>query len=84
METPRELIRAVYAAEEGDVVVSTQESPIFELGDNFVIAVLTEVTEEGVAVLEDVRARVELSVIKEKKAEVLAEKANAAKKTNHS
>jgi peptidyl-prolyl cis-trans isomerase D len=78
LESPRELIRAIYSAEEGDVVVSTQESPIFELGDNFVIVVLTEVTEEGVAVLEDVRARVELAVVKEKKAEFLAEKANAA------
>lgn len=78
LEKPRELIRAVYNAEEGDVVVSTQESPIFELGDIFVIAVLTEVTEEGVAAFEDVRARVELSVTKEKKAEMLLAKANAA------
>ncbi|NQU54459.1 MAG: SurA N-terminal domain-containing protein [Bacteroidetes bacterium] len=78
LENSRELIRAAYSAEEGDIIISSQESPIFELGDNFVVAVLTEVTEEGVATLADVKARVELSVIKEKKAELLIEKANAA------
>ena len=78
LENARALIRAAYKAEEGDVIISSQESPIFELGDNFVIAILSEVTEEGVATFNDVKARVELSVIKEKKAEYLVEKANTA------
>jgi len=78
LENARALIRAAYKAEEGDVIFSSQESPIFELGDNFVIAILTKVTDEGVAVFDDVRARVELGAIKEKKAEYLAEKANTA------
>ncbi|MDX1283394.1 MAG: peptidylprolyl isomerase, partial [Draconibacterium sp.] len=78
LENARLLIRAAYEANEGDIILSMQESPIFELGDNFVIAVLTEATDEGVASFDDVRARVELSVIKEKKAELLIEKANAA------
>ena len=77
LESSRTLIRAAYEAEEGDIIISSQESPIFELGDNFVIAVLTDATDEGVAVFEDVREIVELSVIKEKKAEYLVEKANA-------
>ncbi len=78
LENPRTLIRAAYKAEEGEVIMSSQESPIFEMGDNFVIAVLTKVTEEGIATFDDVSARVELSVVKEKKAEYLVEKANAA------
>ncbi len=78
LENARALIRAAYTADEGDVIISSQESPIFELGDNFVIAILTDVTEEGVANFDDVRARVELGAVKDKKAEYLAEKANAA------
>ncbi|MCK5729951.1 MAG: SurA N-terminal domain-containing protein [Draconibacterium sp.] len=78
LENARNLIRAAYTADEGDVIISSQESPIFELGDNFVVAILTEVTEDDVAVFEDVKARVELSVIKEKKAEYINEKVNIA------
>jgi len=78
LEFARQLIRSAYEAKQGDVIISSQESPIFELGDNFVIAVLTEATDEGIATFEDVRARVELGVIKEKKSEYLVEKANAA------
>ncbi len=77
LENARTLVKSAYEAEEGDII-SSKESPIFELGDNFVIAVLTYVTEEGIAAFEDVRSRVELNVIKEKKAEYLVEKANAA------
>lgn len=78
LEKARPLIRAAYKADEGEVIVNSQESPIFELGDNFVIAILTKVTDEGVATFDDVRARVELGAVKDKKAEYLAEKANAA------
>ena len=78
LENARALIRAAYKADEGDIIISSQESPIFELGDNFVIAILTKVTDDGVAVFDDVRARVELGAVKDKKAEYLAEKANAA------
>lgn len=78
LENARTLVRAAYEAEENTILMTTQGSPIFELGDNFVIAVLSQVTEEGVAPLEDVKPRVELAVTKEKKAEVLKEKASAA------
>ncbi|MCG6189020.1 peptidylprolyl isomerase [Maribellus maritimus] len=78
LENPRQLIRAAYEAEEGDIIFSQEETPIFELGDNFVIAALTNITEEGIAPLDDVQARVELAVTKEKKAELLKEKAAAA------
>ena len=78
LENARQLIRAAYEANENDILQTTQESPIFELGDNFVIAVLIEATEEGVASFEDVKARVELAVTKEKKAEYLVAEANKA------
>lgn len=78
LENARPLIRAAYEAEVGDILQTTQGSPIFELGDSYVIAVLAQATEKGVAPFESVRARVELAVSKEKKAEYLVEKANKA------
>ena len=82
LENSRSLIRAAYTANVGDILQTTQESPIFELGDNFVIAVLAEATEKGIAPFEDVKARVELAVLKEKKAELLVQKAKDALKVN--
>lgn len=78
LENARQLVRSAYEADENAILQTTQGSPIFELGDNFVIAVLVQVTEKGIAPMEDVKPRVELAVSKEKKAEVLVEKAKAA------
>ncbi len=78
LENARILVRAAYEAEQNDILKTTQGSPIFELGDNFVIAVLTNITEEGASPFEQVRARVELAVAKEKKAEYLADKVASA------
>ncbi|WP_372649265.1 peptidylprolyl isomerase [Draconibacterium sp.] len=78
LEDARTLIRAAYEAEVNDILTNNQDSRIFELGDNFVIAILASKTEKGIAPFEDVKARVELAVTKEKKAELLVEKAEAA------
>ncbi|MBT6763531.1 MAG: peptidylprolyl isomerase, partial [Prolixibacteraceae bacterium] len=82
IENARILIRAAYESKEGEIILSQQGSPIFELGDNFVIAILAEATDEGIAPFDDVRERVELSVLKEKKAEYLVEKANSVLEGN--
>ncbi|HKI87767.1 MAG TPA: peptidylprolyl isomerase [Draconibacterium sp.] len=76
IENSRNLIRAAFDTKEGQIIVSQEGTPIFELGDNFVIAALTKVTEKGIAPFEDVKDRVELSVLKEKKAEFLEQKVN--------
>lgn len=78
LENARILIRAAYEAETGDILATTQGSPIFELGNNFVIGILTKATEEGVSTFEEAKTRVELAVMKEKKAEYLSKKADAA------
>ena len=67
LESPRQLIRWAFTANKDDI------SPIFEFGNRFVIAVLTEVREEGPAPLDQVRIEVELNVKKEKKAQLLSE-----------
>ncbi len=78
LESPRELIRWVYNADEGDV------SSVFELGNKFVIAHVTAVREDGIAPLEQVKNDVELNVIKEKKAEELSSGLAAQVKENKS
>ncbi len=78
LENARILIRAAYEADKGDILVTSQESPIFELGNNFVIAVLTKATDEGISTFEEAKTRVELAVIKQKKTDYLVKKAAAA------
>jgi len=78
LENARILIRAAYEAKTGNILTTTQGSPIFELGNNFVIGILTKATEEGISTFEESKTRVELAVTKEKKAEYLSKKAAAA------
>jgi peptidyl-prolyl cis-trans isomerase D len=78
LENARVLIRAAYEADKGDILATTQGSPIFELGDNFVIAVLTKATEEGESTFEEAKTSVELAVTKEKKTEYLVKKVSGA------
>jgi len=78
LENARILIRAAYEAKTGNILTTTQGSPIFELGNNFVIGILTKATEEGISTFEEAKTRVELAVTKEKKAEYLSKKAAAA------
>lgn len=72
LEQSRELVRWAFKEEEGTV------SKPFEFDNKFVVATLTEVREEGIAPLEQVKEQVEKAVIKEKKAERLIQDFNAA------
>ncbi|HOI50228.1 MAG TPA: peptidylprolyl isomerase, partial [Prolixibacteraceae bacterium] len=78
LDNPRPLVRAAFEAEKGNILKSTDGSPIFEFGDNFVVGTLVEATQEGIAPFTAVRDRVELAVRKEKKGELLAEKIKTA------
>ena len=78
LENARLLVRAANDAKVGEIILSLEGTPIFELGDNYVIAVLTGKTEKGIAPFEDVRGSIEVNVTKNKKAELLVEKANRA------
>lgn len=71
LESPRELIRWAYKAEKGDV------SPLFEIGNKYVFANMTQIKNKGTLALEYVKAEVEAGVKKDKKAEMLKEKLNA-------
>ena len=75
LENPRELVRWAFKAELNNV------SSVFELGDNFVVATLTDVREEGYAPLEKVKNDVMVMAIREKKAEMLSAKMTDALKS---
>ena len=78
LDQSRQLVRAAFTVEKGDMLVNNEGSTIFEFGNKFVIGVLTGATEEGASTFEEAKSRVELAVRKEKKAQILAEKLQAA------
>jgi len=78
LDNPREIIRWAFKAKTGEV------SNVFELGENFVVATLSEVREEGIAPLSQVRDQVKVAVIREKKSELLSQKIKDAMKSTQS
>ncbi|WP_016777647.1 SurA N-terminal domain-containing protein [Anaerophaga thermohalophila] len=78
LESPRQMVKWAFEAEKGDM------SPIFEFGDQFVIAVLTNITEEGDMPLSEVRNRIERQLINEKKKEKLIEQLKEQKESGKS
>lgn len=78
MTGSRSLVRAAFDAKVGSILKNFDESPIFEFGDNFIVAVLVKATEEGPAPFENVRTRVELAVQNQKKGDILVERIKKA------
>lgn len=73
MENARELVRQTYLSEKPEQVILTNEGAnIFDAGNKFTIAVLTEINEEGVAPVEKVANTIRLELIRKKKADILA------------
>jgi peptidyl-prolyl cis-trans isomerase D len=72
------MVRRIYLAESLGVVKTNDESIIFENGDKYTIAVLTEISEEGVAPINQVASEIKRILVQKKKAELLTkELANA-------
>jgi len=69
LDSPREVVRWMYneKTKKGDV------SDAFELGNKFIVAVLTEIRPKGIAPLELVRDQVEPKAKEKKKGEMFAE-----------
>jgi peptidyl-prolyl cis-trans isomerase D len=78
LESSRQLVRAAFTAEQGKMCVNNEGSTIFEFGNKFVVAAMTQATEEGASTFEEAKIRVELVVRKEKKAQMLAGKLKSA------
>jgi peptidyl-prolyl cis-trans isomerase D len=78
LDNPREVIRWAFKSKKGSV------SDVYELGENFVVASLSEVREEGFAPLSQVKEEIKLKVINEKKGELLSKKIQTAIKGGQS
>lgn len=74
LENPRELVRWVYDADEGDV-----SSQVFDTGNKFVVAKVIQINEEGTQPLEDVKKQIEQAVRDRVKGNILAEKMDKAR-----
>jgi peptidyl-prolyl cis-trans isomerase D len=81
LEYPREFIRSIYTTDNNEIITS-QNNPIFELGERFIIGFVSDVKEEGFAAFEQVEPQLMVQVKKEKKAELLVEKFNEILKDN--
>lgn len=73
LENPRSLIISLFAAEEGKIILDPSEQAVFEISDKYVVAFCTSVQEEGIAPLKDVENDIRFAVLKEKKAEIIAD-----------
>ncbi|WP_317042931.1 peptidylprolyl isomerase [Arcticibacter eurypsychrophilus] len=73
IENPRELVRWAFEAKEGDMT-----EKVYELGDRFVVARMTDIRPVGILPLEKVKKQIEPMVRNRVKANMLAEKFEAA------
>lgn len=79
MDNARELIRQAYLSKEaGKVLRNNEDANIFDTGNKFTIAVLTDVQEEGVAPVNNVAAAIKRELIRKKKAEILEKELQSA------
>ncbi|HON17879.1 MAG TPA: SurA N-terminal domain-containing protein [Salinivirgaceae bacterium] len=77
----RQLIREAFSTTEGSLITAKDNnSPIFEIGDNYVVAKLKKYRQKGYTPFEDVKPTIQLAVIKEKKAAQLKAKIEQALK----
>lgn len=81
LENARPLIREAFYATEGNLVTfRSNNSPIFEIGDTYVVGYLKKRREEGFVPLDELKPTLEAAVRKQKKAEILFSKATQALK----
>lgn len=73
LDSPREMVRWAFAADKGDV-----SNQVFEMGNKFAVAKLTEVYQKGTLSLDQVKKQIEPMVIKSVKARTFTEKMEKA------
>jgi len=83
LENPRELIRSIFTTDNKELIKS-QNDPIFELNNIFVIGFISEINEEGIAPFEQVKQQLIVHVKKQKKAEMIAKEMQEALNTDNS
>lgn len=84
MDNAREMIRRIYLTEEPGLVATTDGSIIFENGNKYTVAVLTDIEEEGIAPINNVAANIKRILIQKKKAEQLKKELASAQSGSES
>ena len=84
IENAREMIRRIYMAEEPGVVTTSDGSIIFENGNKYTVAVLTEIDEEGIAPINKIASEIRSILIQKKKAEQLSKEFASAQQGSES
>ena len=72
LQDARPIIRAAFDTKENQLIKSNN-NPVFEINDKFIIGFVTQVREEGFAKFEDVKNDITLNVKEQKKADKIAE-----------
>lgn len=70
LENARSLIRGAFETKENKIITSNND-PIFEISDQFIIGFVTDISKEGIAPLEEVKNDVRVKVKENKKAALL-------------
>ncbi len=73
LENPRNLIMSLYSAEAGKIILDNNQQAVFEVGDNYVVAYCTRIQTEGIAPLNAVENEIRFALLRDKKAEIIAE-----------
>ena len=73
LENPRGLIISLFSAQKGDIVLDASQQAVFEVDDKYVVAYCTAAIEEGTSPLADVENDIRFILLKDKKAELIAE-----------
>ncbi len=76
LDNPRQLIMALFQAEQGKIILDNSQQAVFELGDKYVVSYCTKVQEEGIAPLTDVENDIRFNLLKDKKAEIISSEFN--------
>lgn len=85
LDNAREMIRQIYMSDKpGMAVHTTDGSVIFENGNKFTVAILTEINEEGIAPMNSVAANIKRILVQKKKVEMLEKELAAAQSGSES
>ena len=72
LDKPRFLIMSLFQAQKGKIILDANQQAVFEIGDKYVVAYCTKVTEEGPAPFKDVENDIRYSIIRDKKADLIS------------
>jgi peptidyl-prolyl cis-trans isomerase D len=72
LDKPRLLIMSLFQAARGKIILDANQQAVFEIGDKYVVAYCTKVTEEGPAPVKDVENDIRYAIIKDKKADLIS------------